>query len=73
MVGTSIGTALGGVEIFEKNHKLFLEGNRDRVSPFFVPAYISNLAPGEVAIQLGAKGPLNMFSYCLRGRYSFHR
>jgi 3-oxoacyl-[acyl-carrier-protein] synthase II len=58
MVGTSIGTALGGVEIFEKNHKLFLEGNRDRVSPFFVPAYISNLAPGEVAIQLGAKGPL---------------
>jgi 3-oxoacyl-[acyl-carrier-protein] synthase II len=57
-VGTSIGTALGGVEIFEKNHKLFLEGNRDRVSPFFVPAYISNLAAGEVAIQLGAKGPL---------------
>jgi 3-oxoacyl-[acyl-carrier-protein] synthase II len=57
-IGTSIGTALGGVEIFEKNHKLFLDGNRDRVSPFFVPAYISNLAAGEVAIQLGAKGPL---------------
>jgi 3-oxoacyl-[acyl-carrier-protein] synthase II len=57
-IGTSIGTALGGVEIFEKNHKLFLEGNRDRVSPFFVPAYISNLAAGEVAIQIGAKGPL---------------
>lgn len=58
MVGTSIGTALGGVEIFEKNHKLFLDGQRDRVSPFFVPAYISNLAPGEVAIQHGASGPL---------------
>jgi 3-oxoacyl-[acyl-carrier-protein] synthase II len=57
-IGTSIGTALGGVEIFERNHKLFLEENRDRISPFFVPAYISNLAPGEVAIQFGAKGPL---------------
>jgi len=57
-VGTSVGTALGGVEIFEKNHKLFLDGSRDRISPFFVPAYISNLAAGEVAIQLGAKGPL---------------
>jgi 3-oxoacyl-[acyl-carrier-protein] synthase II len=57
-IGTSIGTAMGGVEIYEKNHKLFLEGKRDRVSPFFVPAFISNLAAGEVAIQLGAKGPL---------------
>jgi 3-oxoacyl-[acyl-carrier-protein] synthase II len=58
LIGTSIGTAMGGVEIFERNHKLFLEGNRDRISPFFVPAYIANLAAGEVAIQLGAKGPL---------------
>jgi 3-oxoacyl-[acyl-carrier-protein] synthase II len=57
-IGISIGTAMGGVEIFEKNHKLFLEGNRDRVSPFFVPAYICNLAAGEVAIQLGARGTL---------------
>jgi 3-oxoacyl-[acyl-carrier-protein] synthase II len=58
IIGTSIGTAMGGVEIFERNHKLLLDGNRDRVSPFFVPAYIANLAAGEVAIQLGVKGPL---------------
>jgi beta-ketoacyl-acyl-carrier-protein synthase II len=57
-IGISIGTAMGGVEIYEKNHKLCLDGNRDRVSPFFVPAFIANLAAGEVAIQLGAKGPL---------------
>jgi len=57
-IGVSIATALGGVDSFEKNHKLVLEGNRDKVSPFFIPSYISNLAAGEVAIQFGAKGPL---------------
>jgi 3-oxoacyl-[acyl-carrier-protein] synthase II len=70
-IGTSIGTAMGGVEIFERNHKLFLDGNRDRVSPFFVPAYIANLAAGEVAIQLGAKGPLKCsVTACAAGTHS---
>ena len=36
-VGVSIATALGGVDVFEKNHKLILEGNRDKVSPFLSP------------------------------------
>jgi len=58
MIGVSIATALGGTDSFEKNHRLVLEGNRDKVSPFFIPGYISNLAAGEVAIQFGAKGPL---------------
>jgi 3-oxoacyl-[acyl-carrier-protein] synthase II len=58
MTGVSIGTALGGVESFEKNHLLLLEGNRDRISPFFVPGMICNMAAGEVAIQFGARGPL---------------
>ncbi len=56
--GVSIATALGGVDSYEKNHKLVLEGNRDRVSPFFIPSFICNLAAGEVAIQFGARGPL---------------
>ncbi len=57
-IGVSIASALGGVDSFEKNHKLVLEGNRDKVSPFFIPSYICNLAAGEVAIQFGLKGPL---------------
>ncbi|MDD5701521.1 MAG: beta-ketoacyl synthase N-terminal-like domain-containing protein, partial [Dehalococcoidales bacterium] len=56
--GVSVATALGGVDSYEKNHKLVLEGNRDRVSPFFIPSFICNLAAGEVAIQFGARGPL---------------
>jgi 3-oxoacyl-[acyl-carrier-protein] synthase II len=57
-VGVSIGTALGGVDVFEKNHSILMEGNYDRVSPFFIPGFISNLAAGEVAIQFGIRGPL---------------
>jgi 3-oxoacyl-[acyl-carrier-protein] synthase II len=71
MVGVSVATALGGVDSFEKNHKLVLEGNRDRVSPFFIPSFICNLAAGEVAIQFGAKGPLMCsVTACAAGTHS---
>jgi len=56
--GVSVATAMGGIESFEKSHKLVMEGSRDKVSPFFIPSYICNLAAGEVAIQFGTKGPL---------------
>jgi 3-oxoacyl-[acyl-carrier-protein] synthase II len=71
LIGVSIATALGGVESFEKSHKLVLEGNRDKVSPFFIPSYICNLAPGEIAIQFGAKGPLMCsVTACAAGTHS---
>jgi 3-oxoacyl-[acyl-carrier-protein] synthase II len=57
-IGVSIATALGGIESFERSHKQVLDGNRDKVSPFFIPSYICNLAAGEVAIQFGTQGPL---------------
>jgi 3-oxoacyl-[acyl-carrier-protein] synthase II len=70
-IGISIATALGGVDSFEKNHKLVLEGNRDRVSPFFIPSLICNMAAGEVAIQLGARGPLTCsVTACAAGTHS---
>jgi len=56
-VGVSVGTALAGVESFEKNYQLLLQGARRQISPFFIPGFIANMAPGQIAIQFGAKGP----------------
>ncbi len=70
-IGVSLATALGGIESFEKNHKLVIEGNREKVSPFFIPSYICNLAAGEVSIQFGAKGPLMCsVTACAAGTHS---
>ena len=70
-IGVSMATALGGVDSFEKNHSLVLGGNRDRVSPFFIPSLICNMAAGEVAIQLGARGPLTCsVTACAAGTHS---
>ncbi len=56
-VGVSMGTALAGVESLEKNHQLLLQGARRQISPFFIPGFIANMAPGQIAIQFGARGP----------------
>ena len=56
-VGVIVGTALGGIESLERNHQLLLQGARHRISPFFIPSFIANMASGQVAIQFGAKGP----------------
>ncbi len=56
-VGVAVATALGGIDSFEKNHRLLLEGAQDRISPFFITSFLANMAPGEIAIQFGAKGP----------------
>ena len=70
-IGTAIATALGGIDSFEKNHNLVIGGKRDRVSPFFIPSYICNLAAGEVAIQFGLKGPLMCsVTACAAGTHS---
>ncbi len=56
-VGVIIGSGIGGIETFEAQHKNLLEKGPDRVSPFFIPMMISNMASGQVSIALGAKGP----------------
>ncbi|MDI6815232.1 MAG: beta-ketoacyl-ACP synthase II [Dehalococcoidales bacterium] len=56
-VGVVVGTALGGMETLEKNYRLLLQGAHCRISPFFIPSFIANMASGQVAIQFGAKGP----------------
>ncbi|MCS6804014.1 MAG: beta-ketoacyl-ACP synthase II [Acidobacteriota bacterium] len=56
-VGTSIGSGIGGFSIIEREHAKLMEGGPDRISPFFIPATIINLAAGQVSIRFGAKGP----------------
>ncbi len=56
-VGVLIGSGIGGVETWEVQHQNLLKNGPRRVSPFFVPMLIANMASGMVAILTGAKGP----------------
>ncbi len=56
-IGVYIGSGIGGFGVFEREHKTMLEDGPDRISPFFIPASIINLASGYVSIYSGAKGP----------------
>ena len=56
-VGVYIGSGIGGFEVIEREHKTLLERGPSRISPFFIPATIVNLAAGYVSIRTGAKGP----------------
>mgnify|MGYP001386092038 CR=1 FL=1 len=59
-IGVIIGSGIGGINTFEKQHKRLLS-NPKRVSPFFIPAMISDIASGHVSIKYGFKGP----NYCV--------
>lgn len=56
-VGVYIGSGIGGFEVIEREYRNFLEHGPRRISPFFIPATIINLASGYVSIRTGAKGP----------------
>ncbi|HSU29629.1 MAG TPA: beta-ketoacyl-ACP synthase II [Bryobacteraceae bacterium] len=55
--GVYIGSGIGGFEVIEREHRNLLEKGPGRISPFFIPACIVNLASGYVSIKYGAKGP----------------
>lgn len=55
--GVYIGSGIGGFEVIEREHRNLLEKGPGRISPFFIPATIVNLAAGHVSIRTGAKGP----------------
>jgi len=55
--GVYIGSGIGGFEVIEREHQTLLEQGPRRISPFFIPATIVNLASGYVSIRSGAKGP----------------
>jgi 3-oxoacyl-[acyl-carrier-protein] synthase II len=56
-VGVFIASGIGGFTTIEREHKALLEGGPRKISPFFIPSAIINLAAGQVSIRFGAKGP----------------
>jgi 3-oxoacyl-[acyl-carrier-protein] synthase II len=56
-VGVHIGSGIGGFDIIEREHAALVEGGPRKISPFFIPAAIINLAAGQVSMRHGAKGP----------------
>jgi 3-oxoacyl-[acyl-carrier-protein] synthase II len=56
-VGVHIGSGVGGFDVIEREHLELLKGGPRKISPFFIPAAIVNLAAGHVSIRYGAKGP----------------
>src|SRR2546428_13683196 len=56
-IGVFIGSGIGGFITIEREHEALLEGGPRKVSPFFIPSAIINLAAGQVSIRFGAKGP----------------
>ena len=56
-VGVHIGSGIGGFDVIEREHEALLKGGPRKISPFFIPAAIINLAAGHVSMRFGAKGP----------------
>ena len=56
-VGVHIGSGIGGFDVIEREHTALMNGGPRKISPFFIPATIINLAAGHVSIKYGAKGP----------------
>jgi 3-oxoacyl-[acyl-carrier-protein] synthase II len=70
-VGVYIGSGIGGMPLFEETHKLYLDKGPRRISPFFIPGMIVNLAAGHVSIMFGAKGPnLACATACATGNHA---
>jgi 3-oxoacyl-[acyl-carrier-protein] synthase II len=56
-IGVHIGSGIGGFDIIEREHLALMQGGPRKISPFFIPAAIVNLAAGHVSMRFGAKGP----------------
>ena len=67
-IGVIIGTGIGGIQTLENEHRVYVERGQRRVSPFFVPRFIPNIASGNLAIKFGLKGPNHtIISACASG------
>jgi len=69
-VGVVVGAGLGGLSTIEKYHITLLEEGYKKISPFFIPMLITNLAPGQISIHFGARGPnLSSVTACATGSH----
>lgn len=69
--GVIIGSGIGGLPAIEHYHKIYLEKGHRRITPFFIPMLIINLAAGQVSIKFGAKGPNSAVSTaCATGSHA---
>jgi len=70
-VGVLVGAGLGGLPTIEKYHGVLMESGYRKISPFFIPMLIINLAPGHISMKYGAKGPnVSSVSACATGTHS---
>ncbi len=70
-VGVVVGCGLGGILTIEESHKQLMDSGPKKVSPFFIPMIISNMAPGLISIYHGAKGPnLSLQTACAAGTHA---
>jgi 3-oxoacyl-[acyl-carrier-protein] synthase II len=70
-VGVLVGSGLGGLSTIEKYHSLMLEKGPKKISPFFIPMLIVNLAPGHISMYFGCKGPnTSIVTACATGNHS---
>jgi 3-oxoacyl-[acyl-carrier-protein] synthase II len=56
-VGVIVGAGIGGIQTIERYHSVLLENGQRRISPFFIPMLITNLAAGQISMRFGARGP----------------
>jgi 3-oxoacyl-[acyl-carrier-protein] synthase II len=70
-VGAYLGCGLGGLESIERFDQIIMTQGPKRVSPFFIPMLIANMAPGQISIEFGAKGPnLSVSTACAAGAHA---
>jgi 3-oxoacyl-[acyl-carrier-protein] synthase II len=70
-VGVLIGNGIGGLCTIEENHLIFLKTRLKRITPFFIPKLIGNLAPGQISIRFGARGEnIATTSACASGSHA---
>jgi len=70
-VGAIVGSGLGGLSTIEEWYRVFLERGVKRIGPFFVPSLIINLAPGQITLRYGLKGPsFSPVSACATGNHA---
>jgi 3-oxoacyl-[acyl-carrier-protein] synthase II len=70
-IGVVVGSGIGGLHAIEHYHSVFLEKGPRRISPFFIPMLVINLASGQISIKFGAKGPNSaVATACATGSHS---